>query len=87
MVSKLLPSYERADTPPRFQAIRQNNAEESGIRQLPLILGVVVSSLAAGGGVYLIGHYVPFLILGTVLSSIGCALLMLLKPDAGAGEW
>lgn len=29
----------------------------------------------------------PFLILGTVLSTVGSAVLMLLKPDAGAGEW
>lgn len=36
---------------------------------------------------YLIGYYVPFLILGTILSSVGSAVLMLLKPDAGAGEW
>lgn len=71
----------------RFQAIKQNSAVTSGIHNLPIILSVVVSSIAAGGGVAWIGYYVPFLILGTICMSVGGGLLMTLQPDSSIGSW
>lgn len=67
--------------------MKQNNAVTSGIHQLPLILSLVISSIAAGGAVVLIGYYVPFLLLGTVCSSIGTGLLMTLHPGSSIGQW
>jgi hypothetical protein len=71
----------------RFQAVKEDNAEQSGIKNIPLTVGVVVFSLAAGAGTMLLGYYNIFLLSGTVLMSVGAATLMLLKPNSGPAEW
>lgn len=71
----------------RFQAIRSDTAEQSGIHTLAIVLSLVVSSLVAGGAVAAIGYYVPFLVLGSVCMAVGAALLMLLRPRSSTGEW
>ena len=76
-----------ADRSFRFQAIEGDSAVQSGIHNLPIILSVVVSSIAAGGDVAWLGYYVPFLILGSVLTSVGGGLLMTLGPNSGTGAW
>ena len=71
----------------RFQAIKGGSAFQSGIDTLPLILSLVIASIAAGGGVMLIGYTVPFLLLGTVFVSVGAGSLMTLQPSSGIGKW
>ncbi len=46
-----------------FQAIKGTSAVESGIRNLPMIMGLVVISIVSGIGITLIGYYTPFMIL------------------------
>ena len=45
-----------------FQAIKGTSAVESGIRNLPMILGLVLVSIGSGIGITLIGYYTPFMI-------------------------
>jgi len=47
---------------------------------LPMLIGVIVAVLLSGVGVSLIGYYVPFMILGTVLMSLGGGFLSTLSP-------
>ena len=70
-----------------FQAIMGVSAVESGIRNLPLMLSLVIASIASGGAVATIGYYTPFLILSTALMSVGAGLLTTFQPDTGAAEW
>lgn len=70
-----------------FQAIMGVSAVESGIRNLPLMLSLVVASIAAGGATAAIGYYTPFMILSTVFMSVGAGLLTTFQPDTGAAEW
>ena len=65
----------------RFQAVKQDNAEQSGIDQLALVISVVVSALASGALVVFIGYYNQFLILGSICTSIGSGLLTTLQPS------
>lgn len=46
-----------------FQAIEGVSAVESGIRNLPMILGLVIISIVSGIGITLVGYYTPFMIL------------------------
>ena len=46
-----------------FQAIKGTSAVESGIRNLPMILGLVIVSIVSGIGITLIGYYTPFMII------------------------
>jgi hypothetical protein len=71
----------------RFQAIRQDDAQQSGIHTLPLILSLAFFAISSGGVVVAIGYYTPFLILGSVFMSVGAGLLYTLKPHASTGMW
>ena len=60
---------------------------DSGIHILPTIFGVVVFSFVAGLGVSRIGYYTPFMIVGSVLLSIGTGLVTTWQPSTNIGEW
>ncbi|KAJ7901369.1 major facilitator superfamily domain-containing protein [Mycena leptocephala] len=75
----LLPIY--------FQAIKGVSAVESGIQNLPLVLSVVTSSLIAGGIITAIGYYTPFMILASILTSVGAGLLSTFTVHTGHAHW
>ncbi|KAJ6553675.1 major facilitator superfamily domain-containing protein [Mycena sp. CBHHK59/15] len=70
-----------------FQAVRGVSAVKSGIDNLPMILSVVVSSLLAGSVITILGYYTPFILLSTVLMSVGAGLLSTLTPSTGHVHW
>ncbi|KAH9902351.1 putative efflux pump [Xylariomycetidae sp. FL2044] len=70
-----------------FQAVQGVSAVESGIRNLPMLISVVVFSMLGGGLVSAFGHYAPFMIGGTLLASIGAGLLSTWMPDTSQGVW
>ncbi|KAJ7131766.1 major facilitator superfamily transporter [Mycena crocata] len=70
-----------------FQAIKGVSAVKSGIDNLALILSMVVGTLVASLLVTLWGCYVPFMILGSVISPIGAGLISSLTVDAGHLKW
>ncbi|KAI8627999.1 MFS general substrate transporter [Xylariaceae sp. FL1651] len=70
-----------------FQAVQGASAVNSGIRNLPMLLSVVVASLVAGGLITAFGYYAPFMIAGTIIASIGGGLLTTWKPDTNTGTW
>lgn len=43
-----------------FQAVKGVSAIQSGIMNIPLILGCVVASMIAGAGTTVVGYYTPF---------------------------
>lgn len=70
-----------------FQAIKGVTATKSGIMNLPMILGLVIISMVAGGLVTVTGYYTPFMLLSAVLMSIGAGLLTTLHVDSKSAEW
>jgi hypothetical protein len=70
-----------------FQAIKGVSAVKSGIMCLPMILSVVIFSLVAGGGVTVIGHYVPFAYASCILTTIGAGLITTFNTDTGHPKW
>lgn len=52
-----------------------------------MILPLVISSILAGVLTSKFGYYTPFLILGSMLLSIGAGLLTTLKVSSGSPEW
>lgn len=53
-----------------FQAIKGDNATQSGIHNLPSILGTVVLSILAGGIVFGIGYYTWACIFASILAAV-----------------
>lgn len=70
-----------------FQAIKGTTAVQSGINNLPMILGVVIFSIVSGGLVTVLGYYTPFMIASSVIMSIGAGLLTTLEVDTGSPKW
>lgn len=70
-----------------FQAIKGTTATDSGIRNLPLILGLVLMSILSGGAVTVLGYYTPWMIASSILMSIGVGLLSTLEVDSGHAKW
>ncbi|RDW81985.1 hypothetical protein BP6252_03097 [Coleophoma cylindrospora] len=70
-----------------FQAVGGISASSSGIRNLPLILGCTIATILSGGLVSAYGHFVPFLIIGSVLGTIGTGLIYTLSPTSTSSQW
>lgn len=60
---------------------------QSGIRMLPMMMAMVVSTIGAGVLVKRTGYYTPFLIAGVALMSIGAGLLTTFQVDTGRPKW
>jgi hypothetical protein len=70
-----------------FQAIKGASATNSGIRNLPMILALVLMSLVAGGLVTVLGYYTPFMIAASVFMAIGAGLISTFEVDTGSAKW
>lgn len=70
-----------------FQTVRGSSAIRSGVQTLPFIFGVIASNAISGGLITRFGYYIPILILGTALTSLGSGLLYLLRPDSTQSMW
>lgn len=70
-----------------FQAIKSVSAVKSGIMNLPMILGLVLISLVAGGAITALGYYTPFMILSSIFMSIGVGLICTFNPSTGHNKW
>lgn len=70
-----------------FQATRNDSAQDSGIKNLPLVLGASLFTIVSGILITATGYYIPWMILGSVLSAIACGLLYTLDIHSGANEW
>jgi hypothetical protein len=54
---------------------------------LPMLISVVVLSVLAGIVVTIVGYYTPFMILGTIMISIGFGLMTKFHPDTSKPVW
>ncbi|KAG5981239.1 hypothetical protein E4U55_003150 [Claviceps digitariae] len=70
-----------------FQAVQGTSAIQSGIKNLPMILSLVVFSILSGGLVTTLGHYAPFMLLSTLLMSLGAGLLSTFTVDTSPAHW
>lgn len=70
-----------------FQVVSGVSASQSGVRNLPLILGCTISTIASGLLISKYGHFVPLLIIGTVGGTIGAGLLYTLSTTSTSSQW
>ena len=70
-----------------FQATRNDSAQDSGIKNLPLVLGASLFTIVSGILITITGYYIPILIVGSILTAIACGLLYTLEINSGAGAW
>lgn len=70
-----------------FQVVKGVSAYQSGIRNIPVLLSVVVGTILSGGLVSKIGYYTPFMLASSALTSIGAGLLTTFEPNTGHSKW
>lgn len=70
-----------------FQAIEGVDAVQSGIRSIPLVLALVVAVITSGVLVGRIGYYTPFMIVSSVIASIGFGLITTFTVSTGHSKW
>ncbi|KAI2784276.1 MFS general substrate transporter [Daldinia loculata] len=58
-----------------FQAIQGDSAVRAGIKLLPLLISVVVSSIISGALITATGYYNPFILVGIAMVAIGAGLI------------
>jgi len=70
-----------------LQAVKGVSAYESGIRNIPILLSIVVGTILSGALVTKLGYYTPFMVASSVLTSVGAGLLTTFELDTGSGKW
>ncbi|KAK8007959.1 hypothetical protein PG991_010510 [Apiospora marii] len=73
--------------PVYFQAIDGVSPTQSGIRNLPFILGSGMAAVAMGGVISKTGIAMPFLLVGCALATVASGMLYTLDIGSGAGKW
>ncbi|KAI9734103.1 MAG: MFS sugar transporter [Claussenomyces sp. TS43310] len=70
-----------------FQAVQGVSAVQSGIRNLPMVLALVLLSILSGVGVSVLGYYTPLMIASSVIMAIGFGMITTFTPDTSKGKW
>ncbi|CAH0058564.1 unnamed protein product [Clonostachys solani] len=73
--------------PVYFQSVHGTSPTMSGVRNLPMIIAVTISTIASGALVSATGYYQPLLIAGGVMATVGSGLLYLLDINSSTGQW
>jgi MFS transporter, DHA2 family, glioxin efflux transporter len=70
-----------------FQSTRNASAAKSGINNLPLVLGASLLTVASGVLITVFGHYVPLMIAGSAIATVGAGLVYTLEINSGSDKW
>jgi len=70
-----------------IQATQNDSALYSGIKNLPLVPGPNIFTITSGCIITVIGHHIPLMLLGYVISGIACGLLYTFEIRSSTGEW
>jgi hypothetical protein len=73
--------------PVYFQAVLGTSAEQSGIRNLAMIIAYMLSTILAGGAITATGLFAPFVIAGSAITTISAGLFYTLSPTSSNGTW
>jgi hypothetical protein len=73
--------------PVYFQAVLGTSAEQSGVRNLALIVANMIATILAGGIITATGLFAPFMIAGSAITTISAGLFYTLTPYSPNGQW
>lgn len=70
-----------------FQSVKGVSPSESGIRNLPLIMGTAIFSIVCGGTISATGHYVPIMVIGSLFTVVGSGMLYTFDINTSSSHW
>ncbi|KAH7091452.1 major facilitator superfamily domain-containing protein [Paraphoma chrysanthemicola] len=73
--------------PIQFQSVNSTSASQSGVRLIPLVLGVSVFTMISNGLLTFWRHYKPWLLMGALLATAGNAVIYTLDANTATKQW
>lgn len=73
--------------PIQFQSVNNTSASQSGIRLIPLVLGVSLCTMISNGLLTFWRHYKPWLLVGALLATAGNSKIYTLNASTPTGQW
>ncbi|KAK3995905.1 putative HC-toxin efflux carrier [Cladorrhinum sp. PSN332] len=70
-----------------FQAIQGDTAVQAGIKLLPMLIAVVITSVSTGGLITVVGYYNPFVLPCMVLFAVGAGMITTFDLDTPFSQW
>ncbi|KAF3061437.1 putative HC-toxin efflux carrier TOXA [Daldinia childiae] len=70
-----------------FQAIQGDSAVKAGIKLLPLLISVVISSIISGALITATGYYNPFILVEIAMVAVGAGLITTLDLHTPFANW
>ncbi|KAK9482740.1 efflux pump [Lipomyces starkeyi] len=70
-----------------FQTIHNDSPLMSGVHMLPTTLGLVLFTVFTGAMTQVTGYYLPWVLAGSCLSTIGYGLMSTLSPTTSTARW
>ena len=70
-----------------FQVVSGVSPQESGIRNLAMIIAVTLGTIVSGGYITAKGHFVPLMIGGAIFATIGSGLVFTLNISSPSSKW
>ena len=70
-----------------FQSVDGVSASQSGVDNIPLVLGISLCTVVSGALISKSGIYVPFLLVGSALATIGVGLIYTLDIGTPSSHW
>ncbi|KAL8962326.1 MAG: hypothetical protein Q9193_001247 [Seirophora villosa] len=67
-----------------YTGVLSTDALTSGVRFLALVVPQIVTIIFSGGIVSKCGHYVPFMVAGTILAVVGTGLIIRINPNTSS---
>jgi MFS family permease len=73
--------------PIQFQSVNNNSASQSGIRLIPLVMGVSVFTMISNGLLTFWRHYKPFFLIGALFAVAGNSRIYMLDASTPTKAW
>jgi hypothetical protein len=73
--------------PIQFQSVNDASASQSGVRLIPLVLGISAFTMVSNGLLTFWRHYKPFLFVGAIFAIAGNAKILMSDASTPTKEW
>ncbi|KIW01423.1 uncharacterized protein PV09_07185 [Verruconis gallopava] len=73
--------------PVYFQVVSGVSAAKSGVRNLPFIISICMMTIISGGIITVTGHFIPIILFGTILGTVGSGLIYTFGVNTPSSEW
>jgi hypothetical protein len=70
-----------------FQSVSGVSPSASGTRNLGIILSISVCTILSGGMITVFGQFVPWMIVGSAIATLGAGLILTLKIGSPSSHW